>query len=252
MTKRKHEEALFINIPHRKPRPNKLHYMDASYLPYHHYSYSIMSTMVSQITGVSIVYWTICSGPDQGNHQSYASLGFIKEIHRWSVNSPHKGPVTRKNVSIWWRHHDSWRGYDNIVQIKQWCQFIYAKPIVAQHCYMIELIFDTIHSANSLAPGYCLNRCWRIVKLDYRNSSQWNLNQNINLFLSIKQNAFKILGILFKTWFVKMCLMVLFKTVLLRVVSLTFLVKWMIHHLLWSIGTCKWYSSGIWKVVVIW
>ena len=23
------------------------------------------------------------------------------------VNSPHKGPVTRKNVSIWWRHHDS-------------------------------------------------------------------------------------------------------------------------------------------------
>ena len=22
------------------------------------------------------------------------------------VNSPHKGPVTRKNVSIWWRHHD--------------------------------------------------------------------------------------------------------------------------------------------------
>ena len=24
------------------------------------------------------------------------------------VNSPHKGPVTRKNVSIWWRHHIGW------------------------------------------------------------------------------------------------------------------------------------------------
>ena len=24
------------------------------------------------------------------------------------VNSPHKGPVTRKTVSIWWRHHESW------------------------------------------------------------------------------------------------------------------------------------------------
>ena len=25
---------------------------------------------------------------------------------RRPVNSPHKWPVTRKNVSIWWRHHD--------------------------------------------------------------------------------------------------------------------------------------------------
>ena len=27
-------------------------------------------------------------------------------FHRWPVNSPHKGPVSRKNVFIWWRHHD--------------------------------------------------------------------------------------------------------------------------------------------------
>ena len=29
-------------------------------------------------------------------HQSPASLTFVRGIHRWPVNSPHKGPVTRK------------------------------------------------------------------------------------------------------------------------------------------------------------
>ena len=29
-------------------------------------------------------------------HQSSAPLAFVRGIHRWPVNSPHKGPVTRK------------------------------------------------------------------------------------------------------------------------------------------------------------
>ena len=29
-------------------------------------------------------------------HQSSGSLVFVREFHRWPVNSPHKGPVTRK------------------------------------------------------------------------------------------------------------------------------------------------------------
>ena len=37
-----------------------------------------------------------CSGPDQRKHQSSASLAFVREIHRWPVNSPHKGPVAQK------------------------------------------------------------------------------------------------------------------------------------------------------------
>ena len=36
------------------------------------------------------------SGADQRKHQSSASLAFVQEIHRGPVNSPHKGPVTRK------------------------------------------------------------------------------------------------------------------------------------------------------------
>ena len=65
-----------------------------------------MSAMVSQITGVTITYSTVCSGADQRKHQSCASLTFLRVIHRWPVNSPHKGPVTRKmssfdNAMIW-------------------------------------------------------------------------------------------------------------------------------------------------------
>ena len=33
---------------------------------------------------------------DQRKHQSSASLAFVREIHRWPVNFPHKGPITRK------------------------------------------------------------------------------------------------------------------------------------------------------------
>ena len=60
-----------------------------------HYSDAIMSAMATQITVVSIVYSTVCSGADQRKHQSSTSLAFVKGIHRWPVNSPHKEPVTR-------------------------------------------------------------------------------------------------------------------------------------------------------------
>ena len=71
-----------------------------------HYSDVIMSAMAPQIT-VSIVYSTACSGADQRKHQSSAPLAFVRGIHRWPMNFPHKGPVTRKTFSnsIWWRLH---------------------------------------------------------------------------------------------------------------------------------------------------
>ena len=61
-----------------------------------HYNDVIMSAITSQITSLTIVYSTICSGADQRKHQSSASLAFVQGIHRGPVNSPHKGPVTRK------------------------------------------------------------------------------------------------------------------------------------------------------------
>ena len=48
------------------------------------------------ITSLAIVYSTVYSGADQRKYQSSASLAFMRVIHRWAVNSPHKWPVTRK------------------------------------------------------------------------------------------------------------------------------------------------------------
>ena len=59
-----------------------------------------MSAMASQITGVSVVYSTICSGTDQRKPKSPALLAFVRGIHRWPVNSPHTRPVTRNMFSF--------------------------------------------------------------------------------------------------------------------------------------------------------
>ena len=60
-----------------------------------HYSDAIMGAMASQIASLTIVYLTVYS--DQRKHQSStASQAFVRGIHRWLANSPHKWPVTRK------------------------------------------------------------------------------------------------------------------------------------------------------------
>ena len=69
-----------------------------------------MSTMASQITGLAIVYWMVYSGTDQRIHQSSASLAFVRGIRRWQLNSPHKGPVTRKLFP-----------FDDVIMTRPWC-----------------------------------------------------------------------------------------------------------------------------------
>ena len=61
-----------------------------------HYSDVTIGTMTSQITSITIVYSTVYSDADKRKHQSSASLAFVRGIHRWPLNSLHKGPVTRK------------------------------------------------------------------------------------------------------------------------------------------------------------
>ena len=58
-----------------------------------HYSDVILNAVVYQITSVSIVYSTICSGADQGKHQS-STLPVTAQRASYA-----------ENVSIWWRHH---------------------------------------------------------------------------------------------------------------------------------------------------
>ena len=61
-----------------------------------HYDDVKMGAMASEITSLTIVYSTAYSGADQIKHQSSASMAFARGIHRGPVNSPHKGPATRK------------------------------------------------------------------------------------------------------------------------------------------------------------
>ena len=55
-----------------------------------------MSAITSHITSPTFVYSTVYSDTDERKHQSSASLAFVPRNHRWQVNSPDKGPVTRK------------------------------------------------------------------------------------------------------------------------------------------------------------
>ena len=74
-----------------------------------------MTMMASQITSLTIVYSAVYSGADQRKHQSPASLAFMRGIHRWPVNSPRKGTVTRKmfpfdDVIMYISQYQDWAG----------------------------------------------------------------------------------------------------------------------------------------------
>ena len=55
-----------------------------------------MHMMASQMTSLTIVYSIVNSDAVQRKQQSSMSLAFVWGLHRWPVNSPHKGPVTQK------------------------------------------------------------------------------------------------------------------------------------------------------------
>ena len=74
-----------------------------------HYSDVTVGMMASQITSFTIVYSPVYSGADQRKHQSSASLAFVRGIHRWPLNSPHKWPVTRKIFP-----------FDDVIMSLQW------------------------------------------------------------------------------------------------------------------------------------
>ena len=50
--------------------------------PMQHYTDVMMTTMVPQITRLTVVYSIVYSGADQRKHQSSASLAFVRGIHR--------------------------------------------------------------------------------------------------------------------------------------------------------------------------
>ena len=73
----------------------------------YNYNDVTMSAMASQITSLTIVYSNVYSGANQRKHQSSTSLAFVWGIHRWPMNSPHRGPVTQKTFP-----------FDDVIMIK--------------------------------------------------------------------------------------------------------------------------------------
>ena len=61
-----------------------------------HYCDVIIAAMASQITSLAITYPTVCSGAVQRKLQRSASLAFVRGIHGWPVNSPHKVQLREK------------------------------------------------------------------------------------------------------------------------------------------------------------
>ena len=144
-----------------------------------HYSDVIISTMASQFTGVSIV--TQPFAQTQGKHQSSASLAFVRGIQRWPVNSPHKGPVTRK-------------------------MFPFDDVIMAQHCAVVQRLhwlLINVHNTSSMhiaSDDKCLkNGFWWVNPLLIKKFGlkKWskclnNLNVIKESYLNFSDDAFSI------------------------------------------------------------
>ena len=90
-----------------------------------HYNDVKMSEMASQITSLTIVYPSVYLGADQRKHQSSPWLAFVRGIHKWPVNSLHKGPVPWKMLP-----------FDDIIMISR----VYSTCFWSQHhkCQSIQ------------------------------------------------------------------------------------------------------------------
>ena len=107
-----------------------------------------MGAMASQITSLTIVYPTVYSDADQRKHQSSASLAFVRGIHQWAVNSPHKGPVTRKCFHCW-RHHGMVQANnpnEKTVALPHWLLLTPYDVINRGHHWLI-IMEDMLHSS---------------------------------------------------------------------------------------------------------
>ena len=79
-----------------------------------------MGATASQIASLTIDYSTVYSDADQRKHQSYASLAFVRGVHRGEF--PAQTDSNAENVSISWRLH-AW------IPQKMWLMSV-MKPVV--------------------------------------------------------------------------------------------------------------------------
>ena len=130
------------------------------------YSDVIMSEVAYQITGVAIVYSTVCSGTDQTKYQSSVSLDFMRGIHRGPVNSPQKSPVAWKVFS-----------FDDVIMVLV-ISIKEPLPWSEAHAYL----YGRIHCWTRLFGAYIRNFCAADISLYV----QWH----VKLFRLMVQGEF--------------------------------------------------------------
>ena len=140
--------------------------------PYHvstlHYNDVIMAY---QITSLTIVCSTVYSGADPRKYQSSASLTFVRGIHRWPVNSSHKGPVMRKIFPF----HGVIRTFMVVVTLSYhaWISLKISLKFVSKvginHIPTLVQVMAWCHKLNSLSCGFI---CFRRRCCEYIN---WNI-----------------------------------------------------------------------------
>ena len=72
-----------------------------------HYTDVIMSSMASQITRLTIVYWTVYSGTDKKKISKLRVTGLCEENSPVTGEFPPQRTSNAEKVSIWWRHHEN-------------------------------------------------------------------------------------------------------------------------------------------------
>ena len=175
---------MFVLIFYFVKTDSSRHDIQTWYHVHSHYSDIIMSAMASLINGVSIVYSTVFVEVDQRKYRISAWLASVWGIHRWPVNSPHKGPVTRKMFPfddvIMWRccfvlERPIWQE-QSLKGLGQWCRVCIRNSL---HVYYIRILL-------LLTPCYRFRRYGhpippRIVNTIKTVSLQWRHNERVGV-----------------------------------------------------------------------
>ena len=113
-----------------------------------------MTTLVAQITSLTVVYSTVYSDANQRKHQSWSVTGLCVGNSPGPVNSPHKGPVTRKMFPF----------DDVIMDLLEMCYY-FAKLKWGTLCY--DVILNPRYKNTTRHQKFAELTCTRIKQSDF-------------------------------------------------------------------------------------